>query len=71
MNIRMRGPQMFISARRTRRQRRGLRAHGQPSGPGGDSNSKFQKVAAFHDVSLLVFERVMRRECECIEMNGG
>ena len=45
----------FISAKRTRRQRRGLCARGQRGGPGGNSNGKFQKVAAFHDVSLLEF----------------
>jgi hypothetical protein len=55
MNIRMRGRQMFISAKRTWRQRRGLRARRQRGRPGGNSNGKFQKVAAFHDVSLLVF----------------
>jgi hypothetical protein len=55
MNILIRWRQPFISAKRTRRQRRGLCARGQRGGPGGNSNGKFQKVAAFHDVSLLEF----------------
>jgi hypothetical protein len=55
MNILDRRRRPFIQAERTRRQRRSLRARGQRSGPGGNSNGKLQKVAAFHNVSLLVF----------------
>jgi hypothetical protein len=54
MNIRDSGQRPCIYAERTRRQRRGLRPHGQRSGPGGNSNGKLQKVAAFHDFSVLV-----------------
>ena len=54
-NILMRARQPLVSAKRTRRQRRGLRAHGQRGGPGSHSNGKFQKAAAFHDVSLFGF----------------
>jgi hypothetical protein len=55
MNISIRRRQKFLSARQTRRQRRGLHARGHRGGPGGNPNGKFQKVATFHDVSLLVF----------------
>ena len=54
MNILARWRQPFISAKRMRRQRRGLRARGQRGGAGGKSNGKLQKVAAFHDISLFV-----------------
>jgi hypothetical protein len=54
MNILDSGQRPCIYAERTRRQRRGLRAHGQRGGPGGNSNGKLQKVAAFHDFSVLV-----------------
>ncbi len=55
MNISICRRQMFLSTRRTRRQRRGLRARRQRGRPDSNSNGKFQKVATFHDVSLLVF----------------
>ena len=55
MNILDSGRRPFVYAERPRRHRRGLRARGQRSGPGGNSNGKLQKVAAFHNVSLLVF----------------
>jgi hypothetical protein len=35
------------------RQRCGLRAGSQGRGAGGKSNGEFQKVAAFHDISLF------------------
>jgi hypothetical protein len=35
------------------RQRCGLRAGSQGRGAGGKSNGEFQKVAAFHDISLV------------------
>ena len=38
---------------RVRRQRRGLGACGQSRGARGKSKSDFQKMAAFHDISLL------------------
>ena len=37
-----------------RRQWRCLRAGGKRGGAGGDANGDFQKVAAFHDISLFV-----------------
>jgi hypothetical protein len=53
MNIRIRWRPLFIRAKRLRRQRRGLRARAERGGPGGKSNGKLQKVAAFHDISLF------------------
>jgi hypothetical protein len=51
-----RGRQPFILRKRLRHKRRGLRAHSSQSGrTGGNSKSKFQKVAAFHDISLFGF----------------
>jgi hypothetical protein len=55
MSILESGQRPFIYAERTRRQRRGLRARGQRSGSSGNSSDKLQKLAAFHNVSLLVF----------------
>lgn len=49
----MRGRQS-ISGNRLRRQRRGLDACCQRGGAGGNSNGEFQKIAAFHDISLFV-----------------
>jgi len=48
-----RGRQL-ISGNRLRRQRRGLDACRQRGGAGGNSNGEFQKIAAFHDISLFV-----------------
>jgi hypothetical protein len=39
---------------RRHHQRRGLRGRGQRGGSGGKSDGEFQKVAAFHDISLVV-----------------
>ena len=38
----------------SRRQRRRIRAHSNRRGTGGEPNSEFQKVAAFHDISLFM-----------------
>jgi len=46
--------QPFIWDKWMRRKRRGLRARGQRSGTGGCSESDFQKMAAFHDISSNV-----------------
>jgi hypothetical protein len=46
--------QPFIFCKRMRRQRRGLRARCKRGGSGRKSSGEFQKVAAFHDISLLV-----------------
>jgi hypothetical protein len=54
MNILVRPRQPVISRNRLRRQWRGLRARRQCGGAGGNSNGEFQKVAAFHDISLFV-----------------
>jgi hypothetical protein len=37
-----------------RRQRRGIRARRNGGGTGGKTKGYFQKVAAFHDISLFV-----------------
>jgi hypothetical protein len=50
MCIRRRQPATVI--KRLRRQRRGLDAGGKRGGSGGKSKGDFQKVAAFHDISL-------------------
>ena len=39
---------------RMRRKRRGVRARGKRCGARNKSKAEFQKMAAFHDVSLLV-----------------
>ena len=64
LNLRLRGDSgmnTLISRRqptilrdRLWRQRRGLRARSQCGGAGGNSKGNFQKVAAFHDLSLFV-----------------
>ena len=43
-----------VTNQRMRRQRCSLRARGERSGAGGKSKGEFQKMAAFHDISLLV-----------------
>jgi hypothetical protein len=53
MRIRMRY-RRSVFKQRMRRQRCGLRARGQCGRAGGKSKSDFQKMAAFHDISLLV-----------------
>jgi hypothetical protein len=45
---------LAAALKRLWRQRRGLQAGGEHGGAGGKSKGDFQKVAAFHDVSLLV-----------------
>jgi hypothetical protein len=57
MRIRRRQPAAMI--KRLRRQRRGLCAGGKRGGSGGKSKGYFQKVAAFHDISLRPW-RVMQ-----------
>jgi hypothetical protein len=56
MKVFARGRRTFIFRKRQlRRQRRGLCARGKRSGAGGaggKSNGEFQKVTAFHDISL-------------------
>ena len=54
MNIDLPSWHPLIFQQRLRRQRRGLRARGQRDGARGNSNGKFQKVAAFHDIFLWV-----------------
>jgi hypothetical protein len=63
--------QLFIFFKRMRRERHGLRAGCERSGSGRKSSGEFQKVAAFHDICLLVLgaRRVMRREFDRVEMN--
>jgi hypothetical protein len=39
-----------------RRKRRGLRACGKGCGTRSESKSEFQKVSAFHDISLFVHD---------------
>jgi hypothetical protein len=67
--IRRRQPS--ILRKRLRQQRRGLRARGERNRTRGKSDGEFQKVAAFHDIFLLVLRRVMHGEFECVEMNGA
>jgi ribosomal protein S13 len=50
--IARRQPSVF---ERMRRKRRGLRARGQRDRTRAKSKGKFQKVAAFHDISLFVY----------------
>ena len=54
MRVFNRRRQPFIFRKRLRRKRRGLRARSQRGGAGGKSKGEFQKVAAFHDISLFV-----------------
>jgi hypothetical protein len=69
--ILVRRRQPFIFCKRLRCQRRGLHARGERSGSGRKSSGEFQKVAAFHDISLLVLGawRVMRGDFDRVEMN--
>ena len=53
-DVLMRKRQPFICCKRMRRQRRGLYAGGQRGRAGRKSKGEFQKVAAFHDISLFV-----------------
>ena len=53
MRVRMRY-RRSVFKQRMRRQRCSLRARSQRSGAGGKSKRDFQKMAAFHDISLLV-----------------
>jgi hypothetical protein len=55
---------------RLRRNRGGPRGGGQRSRPGGESEREFQKVTAFHDISLFGSSDVMRRNFGCADMNG-
>ena len=55
------GTQVFIDGRRPlflrkrlRRQRRGLRARSKHGCAGGGGKGEFEKMAAFHDISLFV-----------------
>ncbi len=47
--------QPTVVFKRMRCKRRGLRARGQRRSARGKSNGKFQKVAAFHSISLFVY----------------
>ena len=47
--------QPSVVFKRMRRKRRGLRARGQRDRTRAKSKGKFQKVAAFHDISLIVY----------------
>jgi hypothetical protein len=49
------GRQPSVVCKRMRRKRRGLRARGQRRSARGSSNGEFQKVAAFHSISLFVY----------------
>jgi hypothetical protein len=62
--------QPSICRERRHHQRRSLRGRGQRGGSGGKSDGEFQKVPAFHDISLFVLSRVMRGEFGCADMNG-
>jgi hypothetical protein len=56
-DILIRGRQPPILGKRLRQQRRGLRSSGEHRSAGdahGQSNGKFHKVTAFHDISLFV-----------------
>jgi hypothetical protein len=52
--ILIRRPQPPVFRKRMRRKRSGLRTRSQRDGAGGKSKGEFQKVAAFHDISLFV-----------------
>jgi hypothetical protein len=54
MNIPIRGRQRRRAAKRLRRERGGLRGHGERCGTGCNPNGDFQKIAAFHEVSLFI-----------------
>jgi hypothetical protein len=52
--LHVRGRRRTLAIKRLRRQRRSLYAGGKGGGSGGKTQGEFQKVAAFHDVSLLI-----------------
>ena len=49
------GRQPSVFCERMRRKRRGLRTRGQRRSARGKSKGKFQKMAAFHGISLFVY----------------
>jgi len=51
------------------RQRRGLCGGRERGGSRRDTEGEFQKIAAFHGVSLSAIEQVMQRECRGRDMN--
>jgi hypothetical protein len=54
-----------------KRERRGSGARGERGRTGGKSKSDFQKMTAFHDISLSPKSSdVMPANFECAEMNG-
>ena len=55
---------------RLRKQRSRLRSRGKRGRTGCKSNSKFQKLSAFHGVPLMSF-RVMRKESRRRDLNRG
>jgi hypothetical protein len=70
MNILVRG-QRSIRHKRMKREWRGSRARSERGRTGGKSKSDFQKMTAFHDISLsLKSSDVMPANFECAEMNG-
>lgn len=71
MKVFVGGRQVSTRCQRKRRQRRGLRARGQRGRAGGHTESEFQKVAAFHDISLFLLRlAVDAGDFGCAEMNG-
>jgi hypothetical protein len=54
VSIGIAGRRKSVVFRQMRRQRRGLRARGERSRARGKSKGEFQKMAAFHDVCLLM-----------------
>jgi hypothetical protein len=48
------GRRHLLSGQRMRRQRRSLRGRSKNGCAGGDPEGEFEKVAAFHDISLFV-----------------
>jgi hypothetical protein len=54
-SILIRWRQPTVVFKRMRCKRRGLRARGQRRSARGKSNGEFQKMAAFHSISLFVY----------------
>jgi hypothetical protein len=67
----IRGRQPTVFGQRLRHQRCGLRTRGKRCSARGKSEGEFQKVAAFHDISLSGARRVMPGDFDRAEMNGG
>jgi hypothetical protein len=70
VNIRIGGRQFLRFRERLRRNWRRPRGCRQRGGAGSEPEREFQKMTAFHDISLFGSSDVMRGNFGCADMNG-